>query len=75
MKVAPERGARRVVVADATLDEADAIARALGDPGTRALCITVGMLLPLTGPARVRVLDFLQSRLDEERAADEEPAP
>jgi hypothetical protein len=33
------------------------------------------MLLPLTGPARVRVLDFLQSRLDEERAADEEPAP
>lgn len=49
-------------------DEAVAIRRALDDEMTRALVITVGVLLGLdTDRARARVLNFLADKIAEEQ--------
>jgi hypothetical protein len=66
MTKAAARKDRRVIVPDATSQDAEAITRALGDPATRALCITIGMLLPLAPTGRARVLAWLQSKLDDD---------
>lgn len=48
-------------------DEAEQIARALEDPATRALVITIGALLSLrTHAERRRVLQWVTDRLEEE---------
>lgn len=45
--------------------EGDALVRALDDPTTRAFCVVVGLLQPLSDGARARVLQHVQSMLDD----------
>lgn len=47
--------------------EADAIRRGLDDPVTRAIVVTMGLLLALpSARARTRVLQYVADRLEEE---------
>lgn len=52
--------------------EARALKTALSDPETRALAVTVGLLLPMTPRARKRTMHYVTDAVDEmrERAAE-----
>lgn len=47
--------------------EADAIANALNDPGTRAFVVIVGTLLPFGDRARTRILNFVNDKLNDDK--------
>lgn len=56
---------KRITVEVKTHEQATAIRRALEDPASKALMITVGLLLPLSVRAQARTLQFVADHFDE----------